>query len=210
MGFRIKIRPKTRAQLAMLANPESANQPEALPWVLYDTQSWVTAVTNSNTYFGTVQGDKTLGNMEGPGQLPDPQYFEIAYWGLDFLFAAVNTAAPAVTISPQADLISFLFTNRGTFEFNISNKRIGPFPMSFFHASGGPTGYGWTNSATTGRFEYANNGIFDGGFCVENAIIIPPKLGFDVTLRTAAAVTLGVTPLNVRAWMAGVLHRRVL
>lgn len=210
MGFRIKIRPKTRAQLQMLANPESANQPEALPWVLYDTQAWTTAVTASNTYFGTVQGDKTLGNMEGPGQLPDPQYFEIAYWGVDFLLAAVNAAAPVVTISPQADIISFLFTNRGTFEFNISNKRIGPFPMSFFHASGGPTGFGWSNSATTARFEYANNGIFDGGFCVENAIIIPPKLGFDVTLRTFAPVTLGVTPLNVRVWQAGVLHRRVL
>ncbi len=210
MGFRIKIRPKTRQQLAMLANPESANQPEALPWVLYDTQAWTTATTTTATYFGTVQGDKTLGNMEGPGQLPDPQYFEIAYWGLDFLFAAVNSAAPAVTISPQADLISFIFTNRGTFEFNISNKRIGPFPMTFFHASGGPTGYGWSNSATTARYEYANNGIFDGGFCVENAIIIPPKLGFDVTLRVAAATTLGVSPLNVRAWQAGVLHRRVL
>jgi hypothetical protein len=210
MGFRIKIRPKTRAQLAMLANPESANQPEALPWVLYDTQSWVSGTTASNTYFGTVQGDKTLGNMEGPGQLPDPQYFEIAYWGIDFLLAAINAAAPAVTVSQWADLTQFLFAQRGTFEFNISNKRIGPFPMTFFHASGGPTGFGYSNSATTARFEYGNNGIFDGGFCVENAIIIPPKLGFDVTLRTAAVVTLGTTPLNVRVWQAGVLHRRVL
>lgn len=210
MGFRIKIRPKTRAQLSMIANPESANQPEALPWVLYDTAAWTTAVTFSNTYFGTVQSDKTLGNMEGPGQLPDPQYFEIAYWGLDFLFAAVNAAAPVVTISPQADLISFLWTNRMTWTFNISNKRTGPFPATFMHGSGGPTGFGWTNSATTARFEYANNGIFDGGFCVENAIVIPPKLGFDVTLVTAAAPTLGVSPLNVRPWMAGVLHRRVV
>jgi hypothetical protein len=211
MGFRIKIRPKTRLQLAALANPESANQPEALPWVLYDTQAWTTAVTATATYFGTVQGDKTLGNMEGPGQLPDPQYFEIAYWGVDFMLASINAAAPGATVSHWADLIQFLWTQRGTFEFNISNKRIGPFPLTFFHSSGGPTGYGYGNSATTARFEYGNNGIFDGGFCVENAIIIPPKLGFDVTLRTFAAPTLVAgSPLNVRVWQAGVLHRRVL
>lgn len=210
MGFRFPVKPKPRAQLAAMANPELANQPEALPWVLYDTQAWTTAVTASQQYFLTQQGDKTLGNMEGPGQLPDPQYFEIWYWGIDFLFAAVNAAAPAVTISPQADLVNALWVNRMTWLFAISNKNIGPFPATFMHASGGPTGFGWSNSATTARFEYANNGLFDGGYCVADAIVIPPKLGFVVTLATFAALTLGVSPLNIRAWQAGVLHRRVL
>lgn len=210
MGFRIKIRPKTRQQLALLANPEAANQPEALPWVLYDTQSWTTGVTAVASYFGTVPGDKTLGNMEGPGQLPDPQYFEIAYWGCDFLLSPNSVASVAVA-GPLNDIAAFLFAQRGTWEFNISNKRIGPFPLSFFHASGGPTGFlAITNAAAAQKNEYANNGIFDGGFCVEYAIIIPPKLGFDVTLRTAAAPTLQTSPLNVRVWQAGVLHRRVL
>lgn len=209
MGFRIKIRTKTRAQLAVLANPESANQPEALPWILYDTQAWTTAVTATQVYFGSIQTDKTLGNMEGPGQLPDPQYFEIAYWGCDILvtpdFATTNTQPSSIL-----DVAQFLFVQRGIWTFHISNKNIGPFPLTFFHASGGPTGYmagTWTAPART---SYANNGIFDGGFCVEEAIIIPPKLGFDVTVQTAAAPTLVQSPLNVRVWQAGVLHRRVL
>lgn len=210
MGFKIHIRPKARAQLAMLANPESANQPEALPWILYDTVAWTTAATTSGTYFGSVQSDKTLGNMEGPGQLPDPQYFEISYWGCDFLEPALTAAAPAATTGPIIDIVSFLFTGRATWTFNISNKRVGPFPLSFMHQSGGATGGGYTISGTTNRVEYGNNGIFDGGFCVDNAIIIPPKLGFDVTLALAAAVTLSTSPLNVRVWQAGVLHRRVL
>jgi len=210
MGFRIHIRPKTRAQLAAIANPESANQPEALPWVLYDTVAWTTASTTSGTYFGTVQSDKTLGNMEGPGQLPDPQYFEIAYWGCDFLDPVLTAAAPAATTGPIIDIGNFLFGGRATWTFNISNKRVGPFPLTFMHASGGPTGFGYTISGTTNRVEYGNNGVFDGGFCVEEAIVIPPKLGFDVTIALAASVTLSTSPLNVRAWMAGVLHRRVL
>lgn len=210
MGFKFPVKAKPRAQLASMANPELANQPEALPWVLYDTQPWTTAVTANAQYFLTQQGDKTLGNMEGPGQLPDPQYFEIWYWGVDYLLAP-NSVASVAAAGPLTDIAQFLFVQRGIWTFAISNKNIGPFPLSFFHASGGPTGFlAITNAAAAQKNEYANNGIFDGGFCVADAIVIPPKLGFVVTLATAAAPTLQTSPLNVRAWQAGVLHRRVL
>ena len=157
MGFRFPIKAKTRQQLAMLANPDLANQPEALPWVLYDTQAWTTVVTASAQYFLTQQGDKTLGNMEGPGQLPDPQYFEVWYWGVDFLTTPQGAAAPAVGVGPIQDIGQFLNVQRATWLFGISNKNIGPFPLTFFHGSGGPTGYSATNSATTAKYEYANN-----------------------------------------------------
>lgn len=39
--MKIKVVPKTLQQLKALANPQSANQPEALPWVLYSTKSYV-------------------------------------------------------------------------------------------------------------------------------------------------------------------------
>lgn len=210
MGFRFPVRAKSRQQLAVQANPELANQPEALPWVLYDTQTWTSASTATANYFLSQQTDKTLGNMEGPGQLPDPQYFEIWYWGIDFLLAGINAAAPGATVSNWADINTFLFTQRLTWMFAISNKNIGPFPATFFHGSGGATGFGYGNSGTTARFEYANNGIFDGGYCVGGAITIPPKLGFVVTLTAAAAPTLVNGNPPVRAWQAGVLHRRVL
>ncbi len=211
MALRFPVKAVPRQILAIRANPEAANQPEALPWVLYDTQAWTTAVTFNTTHFLTQPTDPTMGNMEGPGQLPDPQFFEIWYWGVDFLLASINAAAPGATVSHWADIIQFLWTQRGTFEFNISNKKTGQFPLSFFHGSGGPQGFGYGNSATTARFEYGNNGPADGGYCVAGAIVIPPKLGFNVTLRTFAAPTLvSGSPLNVRTWMAGVLHRRVL
>lgn len=211
MALRFPVKAKPRQVLAVQANPEAANQPEALPWVLYDTQPWTTAVTFNTTHFGAQQNDPTLSNMEGPGQLPDPQFFEIWYWGVDFLLASINAAAPAATVSHWADIIQFLWTQRGTWEFNISNKKTGQFPLSFMHGSGGPQGFGYGNSATTARFEYGNNGPADGGFCTAGAITIPPKLGFNVILRTFAAPTLTAgSPLNVRTWMAGVLHRRVL
>lgn len=210
MGFRFPVKPKARTQLAAMANPEAANQPEALPWVLYDTQPWTTAVTASAQYFLTQQGDKTLGNMEGPGQLPDPQYFEIWYWGVDFLQAPEAAAAALSPAGPLNNIAQFLFVQRGIWTFAISNKNIGPFPLSFFHGSGGPTGFISIANPAAADAEYANNGLFDGGYCVADAIVIPPKLGFVVTLATFAAPVITQSPMNVRAWQAGVLHRRVL
>lgn len=207
---RMRVVARTRGALVREAQPTSAQQPEALPWILYDTQAWTTAVTTTQTYFTTVQNDKTLGNMEGPGQLPDPQFFEVHYIGCDFLLSPNSVASVAVA-GPLNDITQFLFAQRGTFEFNISNKRMGPFPLSFLHASGGPTGYlAITNAAAAQKNEYANNGVFDGGFCVGGALLIPPKVSFDITLRLAAAATLQTTPLNVRVWQAGALYRRVL
>ena len=206
---RMRVVARTRPALARAANPQSAKEPEALPWVLFDTQAWTTAVTTTQTYFTAVQNDKTLGNMEGPGQLPDPQYFEVHYIGCDFLLPEQFLVAAAAT-GPITDILQFLFTQRGIFTFNISNKRVGPFPLSFLHASGGATGYLTTNSATVGKLEYANNGIFDGGFCVGGALLIPPKVSFDITVQLAAVPTLTNSPLNVRIWMAGALYRRVL
>lgn len=209
MGFRFPVQPKTRQTLAMLANPELANQPEALPWVLYDTQAFTTAVTVSQNYFLTQPGDRTLGNMEGPGQLPDPQFFEIWFWGVDFLINPAVVAA-ATAVGPLTDISQFLWAQRFIWTFTISNKNIGPFPLSFFHASGGPTGFMAATYAAPVKMEYANNGVFDGGYGVFGSIVIPPKLGFVVSLAGAGAPTLNQSPLNVRAWKAGVLHRRVL
>jgi len=206
---RMRVVARTRPALARAANPQNAKEPEALPWILYDTQAWTTAATTTQTYFTAVQNDKTLGNMEGPGQLPDPQYFEVHYIGCDFLLPEQFLVAAAAT-GPITDIIQFLFTQRGIWTFNISNKRVGPFPLSFLHASGGPTGFFTSNSATVGKLEYANNGIFDGGFCVGGALLIPPKVSFDITVQLAAVPTLTNSPLNVRIWMAGALYRRVL
>src|SRR5690348_16451343 len=75
----------TRAELDDLANPQSANQPEVVPWALYDTQAVANAAAGPFTYFTALNTDKTLSNMEGPGQLPDPQYVIVHYVACDIL-----------------------------------------------------------------------------------------------------------------------------
>jgi len=208
MGLGYKIVPKTKAQLMSQANPESASQPEVIPWVLFDTQSYVSTTTTTLSFYQAVQNDKSLGNMEGGGQLPDPQFFEIFRIGLDVLLRPAAQAGHAAT-GPVDDIAQLVLFGRGTFLFQMSNKQYGPFPLSLLHASGGPTGFGWATMTAEAQVSYANNGIFDGGYPINGAITIPPKVGFSVVLSWPAALTLQANTL-LRVWMAGPLYRRVL
>ena len=211
--MRYKIVPKTKAQLMRLANPEMANQPEVLPWILYDTQVFTSASTTSLSFFTTLQTNKSLGNMESAGQLPDPQFFEMHYIGCDIM--RVVTTAAGATPGAIDDIQKVLFGDAGTgadagrFTFTMSNKRFGPFPLSFCHASGGATGFGWGTFTAEESLQYGNNSIPDGGFYCGGTIIIPPKIGFDVTLDWGGTIPLA-SNVAVRMNLVGVLHRRVL
>jgi len=208
MGLAFKVQPKTKAALLGQANPQSATQPEVFPWVLYDTQSYTSTSTTTLSFFQTVQTDKSLGNMEGAGQLPDPQFFEMYKVGMDVLLRPAAQAGHAAT-GPIDDIAQLVLSGRGNFIFQISNKNYGPFPLSFLHASGGPTGFGWATMTAEAQVSYANNGIFDGGFPINGGLVIPPKVGFSIVLNWPAALTLQAS-VNLRVWMFGALYRRVL
>lgn len=215
MGFTINTVAKPRAVLEAQANPESASQPSAEPWVLFDTQLFTTASTTQLTYFQTVQSNKSLGNIDGPGQLPEPQFFEIVRMGLDIITPPSVASAATANDGALLNVFSLLFgdatttgAEQGLFTFKMSGKESGPFPLSFLHCSGGPTGYGW--GTATNSFNFANNGQMDGGWCVNKALTIPPKINFSVILNWGGVIAVTGGPIPLRVWMAGVLHRRVL
>lgn len=202
----------TRDELDALANPVFANQPEVVPWQLYDTQSLANAATGPLVFYQSINNDKTLSNMEGPGQLPEPQYLVVHYIACDILQIPTATALANEPNQGLANVENILKTTRATFEFNMSNKRYGPFSLTMTAATGGATfsGYGYGTAANGTSAGVVNNGIpGSGGFPFSGALVIPPKIGFDVTIRFAAAVTLSAT-LNVRVSMVGALYRRVL
>ncbi|MEE8177702.1 MAG: hypothetical protein V3T65_06885 [Acidobacteriota bacterium] len=209
MGFRSPVKAKTYRQLVDQANPRLPGQSEALAWVFYDTQNFVDNVSTRLTFFQVTNVDRTITNMVTAGSLPEPQFFEWWYAGVDVL-RDVTTSAIDVATGSLDDVQSLVLTSRPTWTFTMSDKIVGPFPLSFCHASGGVTGFGFgTATASVVTVQYANNGVFDGGFCVDGAITIPPKVGFDITLNWPAAVDL-TADVFLRFWMAGVLHRRVL
>lgn len=201
----------TREQLDAQANPATVHQNEATPWFLYDTQDVVTGVTTQLNFFTTVQGDQSLGNMRSAGQLTDPQYLILHYVTCDLL--QVPTVGLVDATGALQNIEQILKTARATFTLNISDKLYGPFPLTLCHSTGGATGGSsitTTVAATTAGVQFGNNGMpGSGGFPFNGAIVIPPKVGFSLTMNFGAAPTLSAT-VKARMGLAGVLYRRVL
>ncbi|MGH7177674.1 MAG: hypothetical protein ACREJC_09865 [Tepidisphaeraceae bacterium] len=200
---------RTRAELNAMAFPVEAGQGEAVPWVLFDTQTYTSAVTTTLTFFGAAQADRTLSNLSIGGQLPEPQYFEIHNLGLDVI--ADGTANVAVTeLGIADDIQKLMLVGRPIFNLEIANKNYGNFPLSFLHTSGGV----WAaiaagNTAATGNIQFANNSVPDGGWNWYGGVMIPPKQSFSVVVTFSAAQTLNGGNPPLRFWMSGTLHRVV-
>lgn len=149
--------------------------------------------------------------MEGPGQLPDPQFLVVQYVAADLLVIPAATALTAEPNTAWSDMENVLKKTRTTFEISIANKLYGPFSLTMCQATGGTTGagYGYGTASSGTSAALANNGaIATGGFPFCGALVIPPKLGFSLTLRFGANVTLAATML-IRMSLVGQLYRKV-
>ena len=203
---RYPIEPKDRTTLLNVATPDTANQPECLPWELWDTQTFVNATTLSLSYFTAVNADKTLSNMDAAASLPDPQFFEIWFINVDYLFPTMTSVA---SVQGNANDIHILQQSlRGILTLTISNKTVGQFPLNMIHSAGGPMGLDSGVIATSQQI--GNNGVQDGGLWCGGQIILPPKVNFTVAISFTSTGTLNTNNLGIQVGLQGVLHRRVL
>lgn len=208
----IQVNALSAQQLAATSTPASGSDLEALPWAFHDTDSadFANAATNLNVgFFQVVKNDKTQGNIEQAGTLPSPNWFELYGFCCDIL--AVPSTAVTVA-GALSDIANILKTALAAFQFTLSNKNYGIFPLTLAHATGGETGFLASAIATPGTVQYGNNNMPDGGWWYDAAIVIPTQQNFVMSILTknGQALTLTQTPLPVRAVMWGVYHRRVL
>lgn len=202
------ITPRPLAELAAMTSPVAVpdGQSEAIRWVAFDTQTYLQAGSATLNFFQAVNADQTISNMQQPGSFPDPQYMEIYQISCDVLLPATVVAAPAAF----ADMINLIMVGRPLLSLIISDKRYVQVPLSFCHASGGAQAFGYNSAAVAAvAHEFANNGIFDGGFWIDGSITIPPKVGFQVRIDWGNAQAVLANTL-IRINLDGVLHRRVL
>lgn len=207
--MKFPVRPRTLQDLERMATPQpvEGGQSEAVPWQLFNMQTYASAATTQLQFFTAAPATPRLGNVGGAG-LPAPQFFEAYYISLDILTEPVVAAQ-----SPVLDTWLILNGLVGgvigapTWTFELADKKLGPFPLRGLHTLGGPTGF--TTQVTS---EYANNADASGvgTFCFDGAIVIPPTQAFNVTLDWPAAVTLGAGNIQLAVTLSGVLHRRVL
>lgn len=208
--MKFPVRPRTLADLERMATPQpvEGGQSEAVPWQLFNVQTYVSAATTQLRFFTAAPATPRLGNVGGAG-LPAPQFFEAYYISLDIKVEPDVAAAH----DPLLDTWGILNGAAGglagdpTWTFQLADKNLGQFPLRGLHTLGGPTGF--TTNVTT---EYANNADASGvgTFCFDGAIVIPPTQAFSVTLDWPAAVTLTAGNIELVVTLSGVLHRRVL
>lgn len=204
---------RTLQQLNAMASPPSGTgYSEAVPWVAFDTETYISTATVNIRWFQTTKATRQLSNMELAGQFPAPQYFELYGIGLDPLTPPQTEAQTAITDVWGAVFGTGTAGQGGpTLQLSMSSKEQFLIPMSFLHGSGGPMGFGWSTaaSASTTSGEWANNSLPDGGFPISGSIVIPPTVGFSVVGDWPAAVTLSANR-DFRLYLYGTLHRRIL
>ena len=213
---RFQIVNRTKETLRKMGTPGTVpgGNLQTVPFVLWDTQTYISGTTTVLNYFTAVQNDPSLGNMPGGGVLPIDTWLTIQWMSIDVLLAPSATAAAANAV--WDDLAGLMWNGRCFHELVIQNKDYAVAPASFFHASGGVTGFGFSDAVTTvaGAVqlkEYANWGIpGSGGFYVGGSIQINPLAGFRTTLNWPTAVTLVAGNTLVRVNYHGTVSRPIL
>jgi len=208
--FFYPVEPKTLQQLKKQSNPSMVpGQSEAVPWVLYDTATYADNATTDLDFFNTARATRRATNLPSPGQLPEPQFFEIFGWFLTPIIGASATGWEDLSLLLMGNGAG---TDAGppTWSFSLADKEYGPFPMFQLQSLGGVGGFGLSLGDTTdGHLTVADSGRIGNGAWWDGAVTIPPQQNFRVTLRWDSAVDIsGDILLQVAA--VGVLHRRIV
>ena len=206
---RFRIVNRTKDQLREMVTPKSVvgGNLQAIPYVLYDTQTYLSGATVDLSFFQEPQADQTLSNLTG-STLPIDEWVEIEWMFISPIVPATNTDA---TGSAWRIMDALMWQGRPTHTLTIQNKDYGILPTSFFHSEGGISGYGYNQaSVATTVLEYANWGQ-GYGYWVGGQIVLPPQAGFNTRLRWNAPVTVpGGNDIRIRVSYLGTLHRPIL
>lgn len=202
------IRTAPISVLAAKTRPADPNLPEAMPYVLFDTQTYPAAGIAHLDFFQAVQGDKTLGNIEVAGTLAAPQFFDIWSIKLDILSSpSATTADTAAGIVNDAELI--LKAARATFTIALASKRLGPIPATYLGASGlVRTAFASGRAGAAGAIVQQLQGVENGGFPVNGAITLPPAQNFSFGMDFVAGQAVSGNTL-LRVSFHGILYRKV-
>lgn len=203
--LRHQVPGRTKQQLLDMASPKytPGGVTQGIVHSFHDVATYTSTVTTTLTFFQAARANLQLTNLPTPGSLPDPQFFQIYGFHVDFLIPEIATAI--------ADA-SFLLWGSGatgegppTFTFTLADKIYGPWGLSLLHGTGGVTGYGNVAAAV----EWANNATPDGGYYQDGAIVIPPNQGFNARIDWGAAQTLTAS-YDIKVTMSGNLYRNVV
>lgn len=211
MILTLRYAPKAYATLVALSRPARADQPEALPWVMYDTAQYASAGSTRLTFYSSTAAsltDPTLSNLPN-GTLETYQFFEFHREFLSFLAPLSLTTTAAVTGSAN-DVDILHKAARGTRTLSIGQKTQGPFPIDFFGRPGGATFAGTSEGTETAPARNIIQGgetVMNGGFPHGGSYVLGPQTKMTILLDfNSTAIS---ASMNIRHAIMGIFHRRV-
>ena len=208
MPVSFPIKPFTYQQLGTAANPASANQPESIGFIFYDSQNFAANFAPVG-FFTAVQNDITLGNIQVAKSLSADQYFQLWAITLDWLIGATSqgsSGAPTIV----DDLLAIYNTSRAIASMTMSYKTMLQAPIHNFHSSGNIyVNYQLGTPAASGLGNYASSWMPDGGHKVQGSIILAPRQVFTFQIAGTGVCALSATRMG-RISFHGVLARKVV
>lgn len=204
-----KVKAMTDAELQKIGSPQVVGTPECFPGVLYDVQTWLLAGVPQGLQFyqdAQTSAGKAKANVFG-GRLPK---------GFNFLvqaFLCTPMVPPTFTANTQTgvldDLEKLLKSNQTYFTWQKNDKPWQPIPLTYAHASGGATGFMAASYTAPQVMQYANNGIFDGGFTTDDSLLILDQEPFGITIQGIQPAVALTANMALRFEMRGVWYRPV-
>lgn len=211
MILNLKYTPKAYATLVAMTRPARADQPESLPWVMFDTTTYLAAGSALLTLYSNTaasQTHTTLSNFAS-GTLETFQFFEFHREFLSFLAALSLTTTAAITGSAN-DVDILHKAARGTRTLTIGQKVQGPFPIDFFGRPGGVVFGGTsegTETAPARNIIQSAETVMNGGFPHNGGFVLAPQTKMAIQLAfNSTAISAN---MNIRHAILGVFHRRV-
>lgn len=211
MILTLRYAPKAYATLVALSRPQRADQPEALPHTLYDTNSYNSAGQAAVVLYSSTPAsltDNTLSNLP-TGQLETYQFFEFHREFLSFLAPLSLTTTAAITGAAN-DIDLLHKTARGNRLLEVGQKKYGPAPIDFMGRPGGVTFAGTsegTETAPARNIIQSGETVMNGGFPWVGSYVLSPQTKMTVTLGfNSTAIS---TTMNIRHSILGIFHRRV-
>ena len=216
-NVRLKSVP-TNDQLNNVVTPIAPGQPEGIAWTWFDTQTYTSTTTTQIDFFQAIQTDKTLGNIQAQGQMPNPMFFQLYHI---MVYIDIGPSGLAVAATIGTPLLGALNDVRnlinGSLTLNIAQK---DYYQSKISMNPGGIGVGSAQLANAGTYtatdgdqiQYGNNGAADirARNCFWGLIVIPPTQNFYVRMNWSAALTLNNGNTPIVCALDGYLFRRVL
>lgn len=182
---------------------------EVIPYILYDTQTYVDNTTTILEFFSGIPANESISNVNPPRVLPNPESFLIQCISVFFpiVVETIDAGAPGALASVFGDIV--LLVNTGILNLRIGDKPYGPWPLFRLPASTYPK----VNMASAGA-EAANlvhaYGNTDGPlYSLIPNLLIAPQQRFSVTLSWPAGAVNTTANRDIKVLLDGQKSRAI-